>query len=231
MHRSKMLSLVRVRLIRFGGWITVSSILNPIVNAADRFLLASVVSASAVTLYIIPFEMTTQSLILVGAVSTVFFPHAARSANQGARKLKNDFLRIIWTVAIVMGCVAVGYLVFGNYVLSVWLDKKLDGDSVRVLQIICLGLAPYAVASLSTSLIHSRGSSDLTAIVNMMMFFPSLVLLYFSIKYFGIVGAAVTWLIRILLEAISFFCIALCQIKNLPVGNDGARTSEELAAY
>jgi O-antigen/teichoic acid export membrane protein len=223
-HRSKVLSLIRIRLIRFGGWLTVSSILNPIVNSADRFLLASVISASAVTLYVIPFEMTTQSLILVGAVSTVFFPHAARSANQGAQKLKKDFLRVTWTVAAIMGCVALGYLSLGHYVLSIWLDKKLDGDSVRVLQIICLGLAPYAVASLSTSVIHSRGSSELTAIVNMLMFFPSLALLYFSIKYFGVIGASVTWLIRILLEAISFFYIALRQIKNLSIEDGKIRS-------
>lgn len=230
-HRSKVLSLVRIRLIRFGGWITVSSILNPIVNAADRFLLASVISASAVTLYVIPFEMTTQSLILVGAVSTVFFPHAARSAKQGTEKLKKDFFKVIYIVSAIMGCVAAGYLVFGNYVLSIWLEKKLDGESARVLQIICLGLVPYAVASLSTSLIHSRGSSDLTAIVNMMMFFPSLALLYFSIKYFGVVGAAGTWLTRILLEAVSFFCIAIRQINNLSIKNDVTEIDKKLAAH
>lgn len=214
-HRLKMRNLIKIRLLKFGGWITVSSILNPIVNAADRFMIASIISASAVTLYVIPFEMTTQSLILVGAVSTVFFPHVTRAANKGSKKLKEDFLKVVLVVSLVMGCVVLGYILAGDYVLSIWLNKNLDGDSISVLKIVCLGLVPYAIASLSTSLIHSRGASNLTAIVNILMFFPSLAMLYFSIKYFGVLGAAVTWVVRILIEAISFFGISLSQIKKL----------------
>jgi O-antigen/teichoic acid export membrane protein len=214
-HQKRLLILLRLRLIRFGGWITISSILNPIVNAADRFFLASLISAAAVTFYVIPFEMTTQSLVLVGAVSTVFFPHAARSANQGAKKLKKDFLKIVFVLASVMSCVAISYLMFGNYIISIWLDQKLGFTSVEVLEVMCLGLAPYAVATLSTSFIHSQGLSKWTAIVNITMFVPSLLMLYFSIKHLGAFGAAITWVLRIFLEAVSFFLLSLHQIKNI----------------
>ncbi|RZJ28574.1 MAG: flippase, partial [Chryseobacterium sp.] len=213
-NRVKLIKILRLRLIKFGGWITVSSIINPIVNAADRFLLASIISASAVTIYVIPFELTTQSLILVGAVSTVFFPHASRYEVHGASKMKKDFLVVVFVLAGMMACVTAVYILLGSQILSLWLGKNLNEESSNVLKIVSIGLAPYAVASLSTSFIHSRGNSKLTAVVNMVMFFPSLALLYFSIKLFGPTGAAATWVTRIIIEAFSFFWISMRQLKK-----------------
>jgi O-antigen/teichoic acid export membrane protein len=213
--QKKLVRLLRSKLIKFGGWITISSIINPVVNAADRFLLASVVSASAVTIYVIPFELTTQSLILVGAVSTVFFPNSSRSGRNELSKTKHDFFKVVGVLSGIMACVTIGYFLIGSRILSLWLGTSLNEESVHVLKIISIGLAPYAIASLSTSFIHSKGNSKLTALVNIVMFFPSLLLLYFSIKLFGPIGAAFTWVTRIVIEAISFYWISLWQIGLL----------------
>lgn len=61
-------------LFSFGGWITVSSIVSPVLVQADRFAIASMISAAAVTIYVLPYEVVVQSLILTGAISSVMFP-------------------------------------------------------------------------------------------------------------------------------------------------------------
>jgi O-antigen/teichoic acid export membrane protein len=114
-----------------------------------------------------------------------------------------------------MGCVTLVYLTLGGNILEAWLGAKFDQKSKYILQIISLGLIPYAVASISTSLIHSHGSSNLTTIVNMAMFMPAIAGIYVLVKYFGPVGAAAAWTIRILIEAICFYAIARWKISKL----------------
>ncbi len=214
-HRTRQLRILKIRLFKFGGWLTVSSVINPIVNVADRFLVAYVISAAAVTSYVIPFEMTTQSLILVGAVTTVFFPYAARIADHDPEKLKKEFIKILLVSVAVMASTTLCYLLFGGKVLALWLGHALEPDAISVLQIISLGLAPYSVASVSTSFIHSRGLSKVTALVHTAAFFPSLGLVYGLIHSYGLLGAAAAWVIRITFEAAIFSWIAWKQFNRL----------------
>ena len=45
---------IRVQLNRFGKWMTVSNIAHPLLMQSDRFIIASAISAAAVTAYYIP---------------------------------------------------------------------------------------------------------------------------------------------------------------------------------
>lgn len=66
------------RLLTFGSWITVSSVVSPLLVQADRFLIGAALSAAAVTAYVLPYEVVVQSLIVVGAISSVAFPSLSR---------------------------------------------------------------------------------------------------------------------------------------------------------
>ena len=48
---------IRVQLNRFGKWMTVSNIAHPLLMQSDRFIIASAISAAAVTAYYIPNEI------------------------------------------------------------------------------------------------------------------------------------------------------------------------------
>ena len=61
-------------LISFGSWITISNVVNPIMNILDRFLIGALVSLNAVTFYVTPYEMITKLTMIPGAVTSVFFP-------------------------------------------------------------------------------------------------------------------------------------------------------------
>ena len=78
--------IIAKQLLSFGGWFTVSSIISPVLIQADRFFIGALISATAISTYTIPFEVVTQSLIIVGAISSVAFPSLAVMAHSQPEK-------------------------------------------------------------------------------------------------------------------------------------------------
>jgi len=66
-------------LLRFGGWVTVSNIVGPLMVYLDRFLIGSLVSIAAVAYYATPYEMITKLLLIPGALMATLFPAVASS--------------------------------------------------------------------------------------------------------------------------------------------------------
>ena len=71
---------VVVPLLRFGGWISVSNIIDPFMVYLDRFLIGAVISISAVTYYVTPYEVVTKLLLIAGSMVGVLFPAFATSS-------------------------------------------------------------------------------------------------------------------------------------------------------
>ena len=61
-------------LINFGGWMTVSNIVGPLMVYMDRFLIGAMVSMTAVAYYATPYEVVTKLWIIPGALMGVMFP-------------------------------------------------------------------------------------------------------------------------------------------------------------
>lgn len=51
--------------IRFGGWVTVSKAVGPLMMYFDRFLIGSLLTMTAVAYYTVPYELVTKLWVLV----------------------------------------------------------------------------------------------------------------------------------------------------------------------
>ena len=97
---------------------------------------------------------------------------------------------------------------FGDEILYLWLKRDAESQSVEILKILGFGLIPYAIGTLCVSLLHAFGRTEVTAKLNMIEFPIFLCLIFFSVKYFGILGAAYAWVIRVIIDAIAVFILA-----------------------
>lgn len=61
-------------LISFGGWVTVSNIISPLMVYLDRFLIGAVLTMTAESYYATPYEVVTRLLIIPGTLMGVMFP-------------------------------------------------------------------------------------------------------------------------------------------------------------
>ncbi len=69
-------------LLRFGGWMTVSNIVSPLMVTLDRFLIGALASMTAVAYYATPYELVTKLWLVPGALVGVMFPAFSTSFEQ-----------------------------------------------------------------------------------------------------------------------------------------------------
>lgn len=204
-------SAIARSLFSFGGWIAVSSVVSPVLMQADRFLIASVLSAAAVTVYVVPYEMVVQSLILVGAVSTVIFPNLSRLMQEQPNEWLAYFNKWLLIVAgmMLLTCSVLAFLL--PTILPLWIKSNLNPQSITVGQILCIGVFANSIGSMFYALLHAKGRSDLTAKLHLLELPVFIGVLFMLLNQYGIVGAAWAWVGRMVFDAAALsFCARLC---------------------
>ncbi|WP_419711404.1 flippase [Pseudomonas sp. NFX224] len=193
------------KLLNFGGWVTVSSIVSPFLVQADRFFVGTLISAAAVTAYVIPYEITVQALILVGAITTVAFPVIAGFLQEDINKAHHTFNRWVVRVSLIMFCVMGCIALLMPYILNLWVGKYVSEESTCVGRVLCIGVFFNAIGSMYYSFLHASGRSKETAILHLIELPAFVGMLYMLITHFGVVGAAMAWTFRVVFDALGLF--------------------------
>lgn len=192
----------------YGAWITASSVLSPLMTHADRFLIAYIVSATAVTTYVLPYEVVTQNLILVGAVTTVIFPILAKLTLENTNSWKFYFHKWLFIVVGVMAFVCLAISLLLPLILNLWLKKDYQHDSALVGQVLCLGVFANSIGSMYYALLHARGRPDLTAKLHIIELPLYISALFILLDLYGVYGAAWAWSGRMIVDSIMLFRLA-----------------------
>lgn len=200
---AKYVGSVARKLFSFGGWVLVSNVVSPILMQADRFMIGIILSAAAVTYYVLPYEVVVQSLILVGAVSSVIFPTLSKLIHEQPDHWQSYFRRWLYIIAGMMLVICSLLAIVLPTVLKLWLKTDLQPESIVVGQILCIGVFANSVGSMYFALLHAKGRADLTAKIHIFELPLFLVALFFLLHQFGIVGAAWAWVGRMVFDAIA----------------------------
>ncbi|AEK60644.1 flippase [Collimonas fungivorans] len=213
-------------LLKFGGWMTVSNIVSPIMVQMDRFVIGMMLSMAAVAYYATPYEMVTKLLVVPAAIAGVCFPQFAKL---NAQKNIKDAMALYWK-----SCKYIFYLtfpaiiflvLFAGWILHLWLGGKFSDESTRVFQILAIGVLVNGLAAIPFAFLQGAGRSDVTAKVHVCELLVYLPLLYFAVSKFGIVGAATIWSLRVFCDG-----VILHKMVNIIIarGNELVRPSSSL---
>lgn len=190
------------RLLHSGGWLTVSAILSPLLVQTDRFVIGSVISAGAVTLYTVPFDIVTQLLVGVSAIATVAFPSITRQLHQDPLLARAVFTRWLIRVAAVMALVSGATALLLPHALRAWIGQNLDEASITIGQWLCLGVWLNSIGAMYYSWLHAQGRFRTTALLHLLELPLYLILLLALLHQFGVVGAAIAWVLRVGLDTL-----------------------------
>ena len=188
------------RLLRFGGWITISNVIGPLMVYLDRFVIGAMVSMSAVAYYATPHEVVTRLWIVPSAIVSVLFPTFTsvlqRDRGRVARLFKGGLAANLMLLApptiILVG--------FAEPLLSLWLGPDFAAHSAPIVQVMAVAVLINALAQVPFSLVQALGRPDLTAKLHLTELFPYLLLLASFTHAWGIVGAAVAWAMRVTVD-------------------------------
>src|SRR5260370_4884026 len=126
-------------LLRFGGWITVSNIVGPLMLTLDRFLIGALVSTTAVAYYATPYEVVTKFWLIPGALVGVMFPAFSASFTLDRNRTVDLYRRSVKYVFLVLFPLVLLTMALARLGLTFWLAADFRHHSFRVLQWLALG--------------------------------------------------------------------------------------------
>lgn len=194
-------SMVRP-LLSFGGWMMVSNIISPFLVYLDRFLIGVLVSVSAVAYYATPWEVVTKFLIVPSALVGVLFPAFSAVFSRDLHRAALIYRRGQKYVFLSLFPITLLAVTFAKEGLMFWLGPEFAENGFRVMQLLAVGVLVNAMAMIPFSFVQGAGRPDITAkfhLFEALFYLPCLWLL--TVRY-GIVGAAIAWLLRVCADAL-----------------------------
>lgn len=195
-------------LVTFGGWLTVSNIFGPIMLYADRFFIASVISVTSVAYYATPYEVIIKMLIIPSAVLGVMFPAFSNSFAQNAVHVRYFYHQTMKYMSLIMLPLVLLIILFAERGLTVWINADFANHSFRVAQLLAIGVFINSFGHISQSLVQASGRPDLTAKLHLVELPLYLVYLSWLLPLYGIIGAALAWLIRVTISTLALSFLA-----------------------
>lgn len=183
-------------LLRAGGWFTISAVVSPLLVQADRFFIGAQLSAAAVPTYTVPFDLITQLLIGVTAVSTVAFPSIATELHRNPLTARVTFTRWLRIVTIGMALLTATVAALLPAALSAWVGSALPPEATTVGRWLCLGVWVNSIGVMYFARLHASGWFRATALLHLVELPIYLLALVLLLRHFGIEGAAIAWVAR-----------------------------------
>lgn len=181
-------------LLKFGGWITVSSIVSPIMVMADRLIIGAVLGAKAVTQYAVPFQLAERSTIIPSALSSSLFPRFAKDSDHDGKQMAVTSVRLL---LVLMTPVILAAILLAEPILAIWISSEFAGRSALVLQILLIGFWINGLARIPHARLQATGRPNVVAICHLVEIIPYLAVLFVGLQLGGVTGAATAFTMRV----------------------------------
>lgn len=192
-------------LLKIGGWMTVSNTISPLLVYLDRFIIGGILTVTALAYYSTPYELITKLLVIPVAIVGVLFPAFSASHQSNINYTKVLYLNSLKYLNIIFFPITFLFVAFSKTILTIWINIDFASHSNLVLQILAIGVFINALSHIPSVLLQAVGRPDLTAKFHLLEAPIYIAILYGSLYYFGITGAAFAWSIRSLIDAILLF--------------------------
>jgi O-antigen/teichoic acid export membrane protein len=212
------------KLMGFGGWMTVSNVINPILFYVDRFFIGAFLTVGAVAFYATPGEAIINLVMVSAALMSVMFPAFSasyhvdrpRSAFLLDRSMKYIFMMIFPIVFLVVSFAFEG--------LGIWLNEEFARNSHRVARMLAIGIFFSCLAQIPYAFVQGAGRPDLTSKLHLIELPCYIILLIPAIQWAGIDGAAFLWALRAFVDMVCMYAMA----QKL-LGSDKLQTAPKAA--
>lgn len=202
-------------LLSFGGWLTVTNIVGPIMTYLDRFFIGAILGLQSVAYYVTPYDVLSRMQMLPQAIIGVMFP-AMTMAHHSDRERLNVLYRqtarvIYWPVLVI----TTSCFLIAPEALQLWLGEEFRVASTPVVHWLAAGLAMNGLARPALTMLQSAGRPDLTAKAHLFELLPYLSLLWYLAHQFGISGVAAAWAVRAAADMVILNVLVALKVPEL----------------
>jgi O-antigen/teichoic acid export membrane protein len=202
-------------LLGFGGWMTVSNIVGPVMVYMDRFVLGALLSMSAVAYYVAPYELVTKLWVIPAALTASLFPAFASSASGDAQRTRTLYDGGVAAVLVTVFPIALLLVSFAPELLRLWLGTEFSKQGAPVLRWLAIGVFLNCVGQIPFAALQGIGRPDLTAKLHLFELPVYLAVFVWMVGVAGIQGAAIAWVLRVAFDTAALFWLARSLIPGL----------------
>ena len=193
-------------LLTYGGWVSISNFLAPLLVYVDRFVVGSVLGMSYVSYYTVPQEAISRGTVLPGSLVIALFPALATLDASGAHdRVRELCVRAIKSLLLIMTPALLIVFVFARQLLQLWMGADFAARSAGVLQIFCLGVLVNSIAFVPFVLLQGLGRPDVTGKIHLLELPIYALALAILLPRMGLTGAALAWSFRLFVDACLLF--------------------------
>lgn len=197
-------------LLAYGGWITVSNVVGPILTYLDRFLIGSILTMAALAYYTAPYEAVTHLLIIPWSLVATLFPaFSSLGASEHRLRLETLFARSVKYLLLLMGPIVMLATLFAEAILRIWLGSDFTAQASLAFQILAAGVLANSLGNVPFAILQGLGRPDLPAKLHLLELPCYLALAWFFVNRWGISGAAAAWTLRVSVDALLLFIASL----------------------
>jgi O-antigen/teichoic acid export membrane protein len=202
-------------LVSFGAWMTLSNVISPLMVTADRFIISYMLGAGLVAFYTVPFDFIVRLLIIPAALTGVLFPRFTYLFQNEIGQIKILYRKSFILIFSVMGFVSLGLIIGSNFGLTLWLGKNFAEQSWVIASIMAVGLLFNSLAQIPHTALQASGGVKITSLIHLGELVFYIPLLYGALHFYGLVGAAIVWVVRVLADLIVLSIFAQKKIRIL----------------
>ncbi|HXG68168.1 MAG TPA: oligosaccharide flippase family protein [Blastocatellia bacterium] len=202
-------------IIRFGGGVVISALASVILANSERLLLARYASASAVAYYAVAFTLASLLTAVPQAMSQSLLPaFSGLQAASRREQLQQLYTRAIRGNLLVIAPAAFMLCILAEPFFTLWAGPEYGRESVWPFYVLAAGVVLNTLEIIPYILLIALGKSDLLARLYLIELLPYLLCAALLVAWFGAVGAALAWSLRILIET-PFMILAARRVSGL----------------
>ena len=184
--------------LRFGGWMTLRSIVAPMLKNIERYFIGASMGAGAVSLYGVPANLVSRVALFPDALSRVLFPRFAAHDDSGRSDLES---RSIQALNALMGPLILAAAVVIGPFMVLWLGHDLALRTTPIALILLVGWWGNSFARVSNARLDGSGRPDLIPKIMLIEAPIYGMLVYFTVALESLTIIALLWSLRALFDS------------------------------
>lgn len=183
-----------------GGWMTVSNVVGPLMGYLDRFVVGAFASAQAVAYYATPQELISKLSIVPSALMAVLFPQFAQTGTNFSKTSIEMLERAAFLITALCTPAILLIALFSSEILTTWIDLEFAQHAAQILVLMASGTLINSISFIPLTWLQATNHAKKVALIHVIELPLFCLLLWGGMREAGMKGAAMAWVIRILVD-------------------------------
>jgi O-antigen/teichoic acid export membrane protein len=188
-------------LFSYGGWLTVTNLVGPLMTYLDRFWVGAFISVTAVTHYATSYDIVSKISIIPVSLLTVLFARFSHLQITDKQKAVTIFYTSLRWLFLLLLPTSLLLAILASDLLTLWIDADFAAQGSPVIGWLAIGFLINGLAAIPFAWIQASGRADVTARYHLLELPLYLGAIWLLAQAYGIVGVAMAWVARSTLDA------------------------------